>query len=69
MSDPSIAWPDPAPPPPPPPPGPVHVPVVDDREPKVRKPMILWDRIKFLVLLVGLYWFFVWASISDSKRL
>ena len=63
----SIAWPDPSPaPPPPPPPGPVHVPVVDDREPKTRKKMGLWDRVKFLVLLVGLYWFFVWAAVSDN---
>ena len=63
----SLDWPDPVVPPPPPPA--VHVPVVEDREPAKRKKMILWDRVKFLVLLVGLFWFWVWSEISDNPIL
>jgi ATP-dependent Zn protease len=63
----SLDWPDPVVPPPPP--APIHVPVVDDREPAKRKKMQLWDRVKFLILLVGLFWFFVWAEISDNPIL
>ncbi len=63
----SLDWPDPVVPPPPP--APIHVPVVDDREPAKRKKMILWDRVKFLILLVGLFWFWVWSEISDNPIL
>ena len=34
-----------------------------------RKPMALWDRVKFLVLLFALFWFFVWASMADNPIL
>lgn len=32
-----------------------------------RKPMAWWDRVKFLVLFVALFWFFVWADLSDDN--
>jgi ATP-dependent Zn protease len=31
-----------------------------------RKPMAWWDRVKILILLIGLFWFFVWAAFSES---
>ena len=34
-----------------------------------RKPMSLWDRIKMLVLLVGLFFFFVLAETGDNPIL
>ena len=46
-----------APLPPPPPPRPV------------RKPLALFDRIKFIVALVVLFWFFVWSAMSDNPIL
>jgi cell division protease FtsH len=32
-----------------------------------RKRMPLWDRVKFLLLLTVLFWFFVWAEYSDPN--
>jgi ATP-dependent Zn protease len=45
--------------------------LVDDRPPPraTRKPMSTWDRTKFLVLAVALFWFFVWASMADNPIL
>src|SRR5437016_5474559 len=40
----------------------------DDDRP-TRKPLTLWDRGKYLVLLAALFWFFVWAAIADNPRL
>ena len=40
----------------------------DDERP-TRKPLPLWDRVKFLLLLTGLYWFFVWGSMADNPLL
>jgi cell division protease FtsH len=40
----------------------------DDERP-TRKPLALWDRVKFLLLLTGLYWFFVWGAMADNPLL
>jgi cell division protease FtsH len=40
-----------------------------DDERTTRKPLPLWDRVKFLLLLTGLYWFFVWGSMADNPLL
>jgi ATP-dependent Zn protease len=32
-----------------------------------RKPLPLWDRIKFLLLFFMLFWFFVWSEYSDAN--
>ena len=40
---------------------------IEDRT--TRKPMGLWDRIKLLVLLVGLFTFFVLAETGDNPIL
>jgi cell division protease FtsH len=40
----------------------------DDERP-TRKPLPLWDRVKFLLLLTGLYWFFVWGAMADNPLL
>ena len=40
-----------------------------DDERTTRKPLPLWDRVKFLLLLAGLYWFFVWGSMADNPLL
>jgi len=51
-------------PPPPPPPPPSGRPRHEDR--LTRKPMSIWDRIKFLLLL-GLVWFIlVWSSMANN---
>jgi len=34
-----------------------------------RKPLALWDRTKFLLLLVVLFWFFVWSDMADNPIL
>jgi cell division protease FtsH len=39
----------------------------DDRA--TRKPLTLWDRVKYLLLLAALFWFFVWAAIADNPLL
>ncbi len=39
----------------------------DDRT--TRKPLALWDRVKYLLLLAALFWFFVWAAIADNPLL
>jgi cell division protease FtsH len=39
----------------------------DDRA--TRKPLALWDRVKYLLLLAALFWFFVWAAIADNPLL
>jgi ATP-dependent Zn protease len=31
-----------------------------------RRPMALWDRMKWLLLLFGLFWFFVWSDLSGN---
>jgi cell division protease FtsH len=40
-----------------------------DDERRTRKPLPLWDRVKFLLLLTALYWFFVWGSMADNPLL
>ncbi len=40
----------------------------DDERP-TRKPLALWDRVKFLLLLAGLFFFFVWAAMADNPLL
>jgi cell division protease FtsH len=40
----------------------------DDDRP-TRKPLAFWDRIKYLLLLTALYWFFVWADMADDPLL
>ena len=40
-----------------------------DDERTTRKPLPLWDRVKFLLLLTALYWFFVWGSMADNPLL
>jgi cell division protease FtsH len=40
-----------------------------DDERATRKPLPLWDRVKFLLLLTGLYWFFVWGAMADNPLL
>jgi ATP-dependent Zn protease len=42
---------------------------VRDADRTTRKPLALWDRIKFLLLLGVLFWFFVWAEMSDNPIL
>jgi hypothetical protein len=32
-----------------------------------RKPVGLWDRVKFLLLITLLFWFFVWSAYSDPN--
>ncbi len=32
-----------------------------------RKPVGLWDRVKFLLLITLLFWFFVWSAYSDAN--
>jgi ATP-dependent Zn protease len=39
----------------------------DDR--LTRKPLALWDRVKYLLLLSALFWFFVWGSMADNPLL
>ncbi|HEX9994257.1 MAG TPA: AAA family ATPase [Acidimicrobiales bacterium] len=57
-----LAWPDhdsgPVPPP-------DHVAAGRDERP-TRKPLAFWDRVKFLLLFVLLFWFFVWSNLSDN---
>src|SRR5215218_1490709 len=40
----------------------------DDDRP-TRKPLAMWDRVKYLLLLAALFWFFVWAAIADNPLL
>jgi cell division protease FtsH len=40
-----------------------------DEDRPTRKPLPLWDRVKFLLLLTGLYWFFVWGAMADNPLL
>jgi cell division protease FtsH len=40
----------------------------DDDRP-TRKPLAPWDRVKYLLLLASLFWFFVWAAIADDPLL
>ncbi len=42
---------------------------VRDADRPTRKPMALWDRVKFLLLLVALFWFFVWSDMADNPIL
>jgi cell division protease FtsH len=57
-----LAWPDhdsgPVPPP-------DYADAGRDERP-TRKPLPMWDRVKFLLLLVILFWFFVWSNLSDN---
>ena len=36
-------------------------------EAKTRRPMARWDRVKFLILIFALFWFFVWAEYADAN--
>jgi cell division protease FtsH len=40
-----------------------------DDERTTRKPLPLWDRVKFLLLLTALFWFFVWGAMADNPLL
>ncbi len=40
-----------------------------DDERTTRKPLALWDRVKFLLLLAGLFFFFVWSAMADNPLL
>src|SRR5262249_59888266 len=40
----------------------------DDDRP-TRKPLALWDRVKYLLLLAALFGFFVWADMADNPLL
>jgi cell division protease FtsH len=51
-------------PPPPPPPPPSGRPRDDDR--LTRKPLAIWDRIKFLLLLTLLWFILVWSSMANN---
>ena len=42
---------------------------VRDADRATRKPLALWDRVKFLLLLGVLFWFFVWAEMADNPIL
>jgi cell division protease FtsH len=66
----------PPPPPPPPPPVPAGrygLPAPGARglgsgpERRTRKPLALWDRVKFLLLFFLLFWFFVWSEYSNPN--
>jgi cell division protease FtsH len=48
-------------------PAPGEVGVGSGPERITRKRMPLWDRIKFLLLFVLLFWFFVWSEYSDAN--
>ncbi|MGE3619013.1 MAG: AAA family ATPase, partial [Acidimicrobiia bacterium] len=50
-------------------PAPDHLGAGSAPERATRKPLAPWDRLKFLVLLVGLYWFFVWSDYADPNPL
>ena len=39
------------------------------RERTTRKPMAFWDRIKLLLLLAVVFWFFVWSAMADNPIL
>jgi ATP-dependent Zn protease len=36
-------------------------------EAETRKPLAWWDRVKFLLLFIALFWFLVWAELSDDN--
>jgi ATP-dependent Zn protease len=36
-------------------------------EAETRKPLAWWDRVKFLLLFVALFWFLVWSELSDDN--
>jgi cell division protease FtsH len=40
-----------------------------DDERRTRKPLPLWDRVKFFLLLTALFWFFVWGAMADNPLL
>jgi ATP-dependent Zn protease len=42
---------------------------VRDADRTTRKPLAFWDRSKFLLLLVVLFWVFVWADMADNPIL
>ncbi|MGH9117997.1 MAG: AAA family ATPase [Acidimicrobiales bacterium] len=49
--------------------GPAHHgpgPATDVPERPTRKPLPMWDRIKYLLLLGVLFWWFVWSAMADN---
>lgn len=49
--------------------GPAHHgpgPATDAPERATRKPMAMWDRVKYLLLAFLLFWWFVWSALSDN---
>ena len=49
--------------------GPAHHgpgPATDAPPRPTRKPIAMWDRIKFLLLLLVLFWWFVWSAMADN---
>src|SRR5918992_6267427 len=55
--------------PPPPARGPAFVSRPRDDERRTRKPLGWWDRLKFLLLLTALFWFFAWGEMADNPLL
>jgi cell division protease FtsH len=45
--------------------------IIHEARPKeertTRRPMALWDRVKFLLLMFVLFWFFVWSEYADAN--
>jgi ATP-dependent Zn protease len=48
-------------------PAPGYLGIGSGAELPTRKPLPLWDRIKFLLLFFLLFWFFVWSEYSDPN--
>ena len=59
---PGLSWPDPDTGPTPPP----EYRAQEPSEPRTRKPMPPWDRVKFIFLLSGLFLILFWASVVDN---
>ena len=49
--------------------GPAHHgpgPATEPAERPTRKPLALWDRVKYLLLIAVLFWWFVWSAMADN---
>jgi ATP-dependent Zn protease len=49
--------------------GPAHHgpgPATDSEPRPTRKPLAMWDRVKYLLLLFLLFWWFVWSAMADN---
>lgn len=47
----------------------IAAPVDGGERAPTRRPLEFWDRIKFLLLIAGLFWFLVWAEMADNPLL